>query len=284
MCTIAPRCALFVFKTRQGALTCPLFIYFLALSLSFLFFPPQIYNALQSTTTGFLVTSTGEDQPTKIYQPFFRRGHFNPATTLACAMMKQIDWVTAAYYSAGQIFGSIIGSLMLWVSWFALVPVGSQLGATVTNEDTSVWQALTCELVLSFIFHTVLLAFYTVPNKYNPPAIEHKGDSSNQSDEEKNMDEQHPNTVGASKIGTELTTLEAFMSTHDTGMVSLYVTVVLVVCLVVGVTVSGGSLNPARSFGPAVVSGTWYNHWIYWVGPCGGAALAAVLVGSLKQP
>ena len=92
---------------------------------------------------------------------------------------------------------------MLWVSWFALVPVGSQLGATVTNEDTSVWQALACELVLSFIFHTVLLAFYTVPNKYNPPAIEHKGDSSNQSDEEKNMDEQHPNTVGASKIGEE---------------------------------------------------------------------------------
>lgn len=39
---------------------------------------------------------------------------------------------------------------------------------------------------------------------------------------------------------------------------------------------TGGSLNPARSFGPDVVLRTFNGyHWIYWVGPCLGAALAA---------
>jgi aquaporin Z len=40
---------------------------------------------------------------------------------------------------------------------------------------------------------------------------------------------------------------------------------------------TGGALNPARAFGPELVSGYWTNAWVYYVGPLAGGALAAIL-------
>jgi aquaporin Z len=43
--------------------------------------------------------------------------------------------------------------------------------------------------------------------------------------------------------------------------------------------ISGTSTSPARTFGPALISGRWDGWWIYWVGPMMGV-LAAILVFS----
>src|SRR5665213_842896 len=38
---------------------------------------------------------------------------------------------------------------------------------------------------------------------------------------------------------------------------------------------TGGSMNPARAFGPAFAGHYWTNHGIYWIGPLSGGVLAA---------
>ncbi|KAG7307325.1 hypothetical protein JYU34_007494 [Plutella xylostella] len=40
---------------------------------------------------------------------------------------------------------------------------------------------------------------------------------------------------------------------------------------------TGAGMNPARSFGPALLAHSWGHHWVYWLGPLGGSLLASLL-------
>lgn len=58
----------------------------------------------------------------------------------------------------------------------------------------------------------------------------------------------------------------------------------LFVCELAGVYYTGGSLNPARSFGPCVANHSFpTEHWIYWLGPFLGALLAASFFWFIKS-
>src|SRR5262249_5632987 len=47
--------------------------------------------------------------------------------------------------------------------------------------------------------------------------------------------------------------------------------------ILAGGPVTGASMNPARSFGPALVQGHWQFHWMYWVAPVAGAVVGALV-------
>lgn len=57
----------------------------------------------------------------------------------------------------------------------------------------------------------------------------------------------------------------------------------LAIALIVGANIlvggpfDGAAMNPARAFGPALVGWRWNNHWVYWLGPFIGAAIAGLI-------
>ena len=42
---------------------------------------------------------------------------------------------------------------------------------------------------------------------------------------------------------------------------------------------TGGAMNPARAFGPALASGQWAHHLVYWIGPLLGGGAAGLIYG-----
>ncbi|XP_025333362.1 aquaporin-6 [Canis lupus baileyi] len=52
----------------------------------------------------------------------------------------------------------------------------------------------------------------------------------------------------------------------------------------IGIYFTGCSMNPARSFGPAIIVGKFKVHWVFWVGPLTGAVLASLIYNFILFP
>jgi len=168
-------------------------------------------------------------------------GHINPAVTWACLITKKISILRAVIYWVCQISGAIIGALIL----SAIVPselVQYGLGCHGIHSSLTPAQGWFAETVFTafFIFVVFATAISPFAGKLAPLA---GGD------------------YGPGKL------------------TPLAVGLTIVILHLVGIPITGASMNPARSFGPAVVAGgnCWNSHWIYWVGPLSGSTISAIL-------
>jgi aquaporin Z len=64
-------------------------------------------------------------------------------------------------------------------------------------------------------------------------------------------------------------------------MAGLAIGLVVVVDNLMGYPLTGAALNPARAFGPQLISNSWTDAWIWYVGPLAGGAIAALLYDEL---
>jgi len=78
--------------------------------------------------------------------------------------------------------------------------------------------------------------------------------------------------------------LQSTRSERVRGSALVAIPLTLVAIHLAAIPFSGASVNPARSFGPALVGWEWGDFWIYIVGPLVGGALGAVIHGALYGP
>jgi aquaporin Z len=71
--------------------------------------------------------------------------------------------------------------------------------------------------------------------------------------------------------------LNAAVSGKAGDLAGLAIGLTLTFCILVGGPLTGASLNPARTLGPALATGDFADFWVYLAGPIGGGAVAALL-------
>ncbi len=75
--------------------------------------------------------------------------------------------------------------------------------------------------------------------------------------------------------------LHSSRSERVQGTALLAIPLSLVAVHLAAIPISGASVNPARSFGPALVGGEWDDLWVYFLGPLAGGAVGAAVHGFL---
>ncbi|XP_068121209.1 aquaporin-2-like [Hyperolius riggenbachi] len=72
--------------------------------------------------------------------------------------------------------------------------------------------------------------------------------------------------------------------TDNVGIPAISIGLSVVLGHLLGIYFTGCSMNPARSFGPAIITGSFESHWVFWVGPMCGAIFSALIYNYLLMP
>jgi aquaporin NIP len=155
--------------------------------------------------------------------------HFNPAVTLAFALVRHLPARRVIPYIAAQVSGALLGSLAVRTL------VGSAAGLGVTHPSNGGLSGAVFEGLLTGVLMFVIMAVAT--------------------------DVRAVGQAAAIAIGGTVA-LEALFAGP----------------------ITGASMNPARSIGPAIVAGDYADLWVYIAGPILGGVLGALIYRALRTP
>ncbi|KAJ3083666.1 aquaporin-like protein [Rhizoclosmatium globosum] len=186
--------------------------------------------------------------------------HFNPAVTFATIVTGKVSLKKGLMFIGIQLIASIIATAFLMVVFprphdgsFHDIP-----SSVVLDMDATalVVNAFFMEVILTFVLVYVIFAtaFDTVDTGNKVKVAGAAGQKNNEA-------------------GKNLTIYTTSGNTKA-GFAPIAIGFTLGFLGLIGGSVSGGAFNPARVFGPAVLTGNFRNNWIYWVGDFLGAALA----------
>jgi MIP family channel proteins len=194
--------------------------------------------------------------------------HLNPAVTLSFVLLKKMSIFQGVVYVVGQLLGAIFGALVVFAITYTLIDPQTGLtlwhvigGATnyvrpIDPSKADTWdnQAIAASFIGEMV-GTGVLVF--VVNSV--------------SDEERNEKDKHNLVLGPLIVG-----LAVFVAN------------------ITLIPLTNCSINPARSFGPAIVYGNapsyvaaevddkftqtpWSFMWLFWVAPCLGSVIATMI-------
>ena len=232
-----------------------------------------IYCALLYSSLSFLDNKFREEMETiKSHDKFpeyrdWPVGYFNPALTLACAITKtrnnfekklvtQISWMVTFIYSVVQLLAGVLAGVTLhFMLYRQITAIGREsLGTTMPGDGTTVLNVFLMEMLSTFVVVLAQLMFLVHGERLS-------------------HDHSDGNSMHLTKHAQRQREARGYVKDAAPFVLGL----IVVVMTAISLSTSGASMNPARSFGVAVVSGQWANHWVYWAGPYSGALLAGIL-------
>jgi len=167
--------------------------------------------------------------------------HFNPTVSFSLMLLKRISVIRCIAYMLAQLAGSVVGAGALRLFITRHQAAISTLGATKLAPEIEWYQGIYIEAMLSTILNFCAIGMATYP------------------------------------FGRTVTPESRWSKVGPGNNTAIAVGMLVTVLNIGGIPTTGASMNPARSFGPALISWDWSNHEVYWIGPFIGCIVGTLL-------
>ena len=176
-------------------------------------------------------------------------GHINCAVTFALTIVGTCHPLRAICYVVAQLSGSVVGAALLKATTSGDASALDRTGGLGANgyQHASVTDG---NAFLVEAMGTLLLVFVVLETAVNAKAVTTDG--------------------------------EIMVRGNKQNLAPIPIGLAVFLAHVVCIPITGCSINPTRSFGPALVAGKWDKHWMWWVAPLTGSAIASLLWGAVK--